>query len=183
VRAQLLAAALVWLVGTAILLVRGVQYIVAPEEYERFGYGIVLIALVAIAIGIVKARFILMLRRKASRGSARGAPCFFGLFAWSSWVFIIVMMGGGILLRNHGRSSASAAAVGTVSHRRRGSRARAARSVEAPTARRRSWDTDREAIGTGFLRSRQSGDKPRGEVTEEALMASAITVQIGKGQR
>ena len=101
-RAQLLAAAAVWLVGTAILLVRGVQYIVAPEEYERFGYGIVLIAVMAIAIGIVKARFILIryAGKAVRRIRTRGHACFFGLFAWSSWVFIIVMMGGGVLLRH-----------------------------------------------------------------------------------
>jgi hypothetical protein len=102
VRAQLLAAAVVWLVGTAILLVRGVQYIVAPDEYERFGYGIVLIALVAIAIGIAKARFILIRYacKAVTRIRTRGHACFFGLFAWSSWVFILVMMGGGVLLRH-----------------------------------------------------------------------------------
>jgi hypothetical protein len=102
VRAQLLAAALVWLVGTVILLVRGVLYIVAPDEYERFGYGIVLIALVAIAIGIVKARFVLIryAAKAVTRIRTRGHACFFGLFAWSSWVFIVVMMGGGLLLRH-----------------------------------------------------------------------------------
>ena len=101
-RAQLVAAAVVWLVGTAILLSRGVLYVVAPEEYERFGYGIVLIALVAIAIGIVKARFILIgyAAKAVTRIRTRGHACFFGLFAWSSWVFIIVMMGGGMLLRH-----------------------------------------------------------------------------------
>jgi hypothetical protein len=101
-RAQLLAAAVVWLVGTAILLVRGVQYIVAPDEYERFGYGIVLIALVAIAIGIVKARFVLIryAGKAVTRIRTRGHACFFGLFAWSSWLFILVMMGGGVLLRH-----------------------------------------------------------------------------------
>ncbi|NLE21451.1 MAG: hypothetical protein GX624_01525 [Actinobacteria bacterium] len=101
-RAQLVAAAVVWLVGTAILLVRGVAYIVAPDEYERFGLGIVLIALVGIAIGIVKARFVLIryATRAVSRIRSRGHACFFGLFAWSSWVFIAVMMGGGLLLRH-----------------------------------------------------------------------------------
>jgi len=89
-------------VGTAILLVRGVAYIVAPDEYERFGYGIVLIALVAVVIGIVKARFILIryATKAVTRIRTRGHACFFGLFAWSSWVFIVVMMGGGLLLRH-----------------------------------------------------------------------------------
>ena len=101
-RAQLVAAAVVWLVGTAILLVRGVAYIVAPDEYERFGYGVVLIALVAVAIGIVKARFVLIryATKAVTRIRTRGHACFFGLFAWSSWAFIVVMMGGGLLLRH-----------------------------------------------------------------------------------
>jgi hypothetical protein len=101
-RAQLVAAAVVWLVGTAILLVRGVASIAAPDEYERFGYGIVLIALAAVAIGIVKARVVLVryATRAVTRIRTRGHACFFGLFAWSSWAFIAVMMGGGLLLRH-----------------------------------------------------------------------------------
>jgi hypothetical protein len=92
----------VWLVGTAILLGRGIAYIIAPDEYARFGYGIVLIALAGVAIGIVKARFILIryASRAVDRIRTRGHACFFGLFAWSSWAFIAVMMGGGLLLRH-----------------------------------------------------------------------------------
>ena len=101
VRAQLVAAALLWLVGTSILLVRGVFYIIAPAEYERFGYGVAVIGLVAIAIGMVKARLILIryARKAVRRIRTRGHACFFGFFAPSSWLFIIVMMGGGMLLR------------------------------------------------------------------------------------
>ena len=101
IRAQLVAAALLWLVGTSILLVRGVFYIIAPEEYERFGYGIALIGLVAVAIGLVKARLILIryARKAVKRIRTRGHACFFGFFAPSSWLFILVMMGGGMLLR------------------------------------------------------------------------------------
>ena len=101
IRVQLVAAALLWLVGTSILLVRGVMYIVAPEEYARFGYWIVLIALVAVAIGIIKARFILIkyANKAVLRIRTRGHASFFGLFAPSSWLFIVVMMGGGVLLR------------------------------------------------------------------------------------
>lgn len=101
-RAQLVAAGVVWLVGTAFLLVRGVAYVVAPDEYARFGYGIVLIALAGVAIGIVKARLILIryASKAVTRIRTRGRACFFGLFAWSSWAFITVMMGGGLLLRH-----------------------------------------------------------------------------------
>jgi hypothetical protein len=103
-RAQLIAAALLWLVGTSILLVRGVMYIVAPEEFERFGYWVLLIALVAVAIGLVKASFLLIryANKAVARIRTRGRACFFGFFAASSWLFVIVMMGGGLLLRESG---------------------------------------------------------------------------------
>jgi hypothetical protein len=101
VRPQLVAAAALWLVGTSILMVRGVLYIVAPDEYARFGYGIVVIALVAVTIGLIKARFILIryANKAVARIKTRGHACFFGFFAPSSWLFILVMMGGGMLLR------------------------------------------------------------------------------------
>ena len=101
VRIQLVAAALLWLVGTSILLVRGVFYIIAPEEYERFGYGIALIALVAVAIGLVKARLILI---RYARKAVEAHPhprsrLLLRFLRASSWLFILVMMGGGMLLR------------------------------------------------------------------------------------
>lgn len=101
IRVQLVAAALLWLVGTSILLVRGVTYILAPDEFERFGYGVVLIALIAVAIGLVKARLILIryAGKAVRRIRTRGHASFFGLFAPSSWLFIVIMMGGGVLLR------------------------------------------------------------------------------------
>jgi len=102
VRVQLVAAALLWLVGTSILLIRGVMYIVAPDEFERFGWWIVLFALVAVTIGLVKARLILIryANKAVTRIRTRGHASFFGLFAPSSWLFILVMMGGGVLLRH-----------------------------------------------------------------------------------
>lgn len=102
IRVQLVAAALLWLVGTSILLVRGVMYIVAPDEFERFGYWVLLFALVAVGIGLVKARLILIryANKAVTRIRTRGHASFFGLFAPSSWLFIIVMMGGGVLLRH-----------------------------------------------------------------------------------
>ncbi len=97
-----MAAAVVWAVGATILLARGVAYIVTAEEYEHLGGGIVLIALVAVGIGIGKARVILLryASRSVRRILTRGRACFFGLFAWSSWAFIVVMMSGGLLLRH-----------------------------------------------------------------------------------
>lgn len=101
VRVQLVAAALLWLVGTGILLIRGVFYTIAPDEYERFGYGIALIALIAVVIGLVKAHLILIryARKAVRRIHLRGRACFFGFFAPGSWLFILVMMGGGMMLR------------------------------------------------------------------------------------
>jgi hypothetical protein len=101
VRAQLFAAALLWLVAVCFLLVRGVLFIEAPGSSSHLGYWIVPIALVAIVIGIVKARFILIgyANRAVVRIRTRGRACFFGFFAPSSWLFVLVMMGGGLLLR------------------------------------------------------------------------------------
>ncbi|HET6475388.1 MAG TPA: hypothetical protein VFH93_04835, partial [Thermoleophilia bacterium] len=57
--------------------------------------------LVAVAIGLIKARFILIkyANKAVLRIRTRGHASFFGLFAPSSWLFIVVMMGGGVLLR------------------------------------------------------------------------------------
>ena len=102
VRVQMFSAALLWLVGTSFLLVRGVLFIEAPGAGFHFGYWIVPIAIVALAIGAVKARYILV--RYADKAVARirnrGHACYFGFFAPTSWLFVCVMMGGGLLLRH-----------------------------------------------------------------------------------
>jgi hypothetical protein len=102
VRVQMFSAALLWLAGTSFLLVRGVLFIEAPGPRFHFGYAIVPIALVAVALGIVKARYILVryADRAVARIRGRGRACYFGFFAPSSWLFVVVMMGGGILLRH-----------------------------------------------------------------------------------
>jgi hypothetical protein len=102
VRVQLFAAALVWLVGLSFLLVRGVLFVEVPGPHSRFSYWIVPIALVAIVIGIIKARFILIryADKAVARIQKRGHACFFGFFAPASWLFVLVMMGGGIALRH-----------------------------------------------------------------------------------
>jgi hypothetical protein len=101
IRPQLIAAAVLWGVGTGILLIRGVFYMFAQEEIDRWGYGVALIGLVAVSIGLVKARLILIryAQKAVRRIRTRGHACFFGFFAPSSWLFILVMMGGGMLLR------------------------------------------------------------------------------------
>lgn len=102
VRVQMFSAALLWLVGTSFLLVRGVLFVEAPGPRFHFGYAIVPIALVAIALGVVKARLILIryADRAVARIRRRGRACYFGFFAPSSWLFVVVMMGGGLLLRH-----------------------------------------------------------------------------------
>jgi hypothetical protein len=102
VRAQLFAAALVWFVGVCFLLVRGVMFVEVPGSDAHFSYWIVPIVLVAIVIGIIKARFILIryADKAVARIQKRGHACFFGFFAPKSWLFVLVMMGGGIALRH-----------------------------------------------------------------------------------
>ena len=102
VRVQLFSAALVWLVGVCFLLVRGVLFVEVPGPNSHFSYWIVPIVLVAIVIGLIKARFILIryADKAVARIQQRGRACFFGFFAPKSWLFVLVMMGGGIALRH-----------------------------------------------------------------------------------
>jgi hypothetical protein len=103
VRVQLFSAAVLWLVAVSFLIIRGVLFIEAPTgSHSHFSYWIVPIAFVAIAIGIIKARFILIryADKAVARIRRRGHACFFGFFAPTSWLFILVMMGGGIALRH-----------------------------------------------------------------------------------
>lgn len=102
VRVQMFSAALLWLVGTSFLLVRGVLFIEAPSPGSHFSYWIVPVAIVAIAIGVVKARYILIgyADKAVARIQDRGHACYFGFFAPLSWLFVCVMMGGGMLLRH-----------------------------------------------------------------------------------
>ena len=103
VRAQMFSAAVLWLVAVSFLIVRGVLFIEAPPgaRHSHFSYWIVPIALVAVVIGIIKARFILIryANKAVARIRRRGHACFFGFFAPTSWLFVIVMMGGGMMLR------------------------------------------------------------------------------------
>ncbi len=102
VRVQMFSAAVLWLVGTSFLLVRGVLFVEEPGSDFHFSYWIVPIAVVAIVVGTIKARFILI--RYADKAVARirdrGHACYFGFFAPGSWLFVCVMMGGGMLLRH-----------------------------------------------------------------------------------
>ena len=103
VRVQMLSAAVLWLVAVCFLVIRGVLFIEAPPgPHSHFSYWIVPIAMLAVVIGIIKARFILIryANKAVARIERRGRACYFGFFAPMSWLCIIVMMGGGMLLRH-----------------------------------------------------------------------------------
>ncbi|NTU71668.1 MAG: hypothetical protein HGB10_07620 [Coriobacteriia bacterium] len=94
VRVQLFSAAIIWLVGASILLIRGAMFL-----HDRW---LPLIVAIAIFIGLTKERYILnnYARKAVARIHARGNACYFGFFSFKSWIFIAVMMGGGIALRH-----------------------------------------------------------------------------------
>lgn len=93
-RTQLIAAAMMWLIGASILLVRGVGYL-----SDRYWHAWALAA--GLALGVVKSRAILnrVARKSTEHIRARGRAHFFGFFSLKSWVLVGIMMGGGILLR------------------------------------------------------------------------------------
>jgi hypothetical protein len=99
---QLFAAALVWLVGTGFLLVRGVLFVEVPGSRVHISFWILPVALVAVVLGVIKARFVLIryAKKAVRRIETRGHACFFGFFSVRSWLFVLVMMGGGIMLRH-----------------------------------------------------------------------------------
>jgi hypothetical protein len=92
-RVQLFSAAAMWAVGASILLVRGIGFL-------HDNWYAVLLALAA-ALGVIKSRYLLdrVARKAVLRIHERGRACYFGFFSWKSWLFVVVMMGGGILLR------------------------------------------------------------------------------------
>lgn len=102
VRTQLVAAATTWLVGLGFLLVRGVLLVEEPAGVFRWNLAIVPVAVLAVVLGVVKARLVLVryAHKAVDRITGRGRACFFGFFSWTSWGFIVVMMGGGTLLRH-----------------------------------------------------------------------------------
>lgn len=95
-RVQLFSAAAMWAIGSAILLIRGVGFL-------HDNWYAALLAL-AVVIGLIKSRYLLdrVARKAVLRIHERGRACYFGFFSWKSWMFVVVMMGGGILLRHSG---------------------------------------------------------------------------------
>lgn len=95
-RVQLFSAAAMWAIGSAILLIRGIGFL-------HDSWFAALIAL-AVVLGVLKAHLLLdrVARKAVVRIRERGRACYFGFFSWKSWLFVALMMGGGILLRNSG---------------------------------------------------------------------------------
>jgi len=94
-RAQMFGAAIVWMVGASILIVRGLGYV-----QGRYWHAWVLAA--ALAIAVVKSRYLLdrVARKAVVRIIERDRACFFGFFSVKAWAFVALMMGGGITLRH-----------------------------------------------------------------------------------
>ena len=95
VRIQLLLAALMWLTGTLILLIRGFGYI-----HDRHWHAWALSA--GLVLGVIKSRTLLdrVARRAVERIRIRGRGNVLGFFSPRSWLPVALMMGGGIVLRN-----------------------------------------------------------------------------------
>jgi hypothetical protein len=95
VRAQLVGATLMWLIGASILMVRGIGYV-----HDRYWHAWVLG--LGLALGVVKSRALLdrVARKAVARIHDRGTAGFFGFFSLRSWALIGLMMGGGIALRH-----------------------------------------------------------------------------------
>lgn len=93
-RTQIIAAALMWLVGASILLVRGVGYL-----SDRYWHAWALA--VGLALGVAKSRVLLdrVAHKAVTRIRCRGRAHFFGFFSLKSWGLVALMMGGGIVLR------------------------------------------------------------------------------------
>ena len=85
---------MMWLIGASILLVRGVQFL--------NGRWIAALVALAVVIGVAKSRLVLdnIARKAVIRIHERGRACYFGFFSVKAWLFIVVMMGGGVMLRN-----------------------------------------------------------------------------------
>lgn len=94
VRTQLIAGAIIWLIGASILLVRGMAYIQGRSWHAW--------ALAAgLALGVIKSRYLLkgVADRAVLRIRERGRAWLPGFFSLRSWGLLALMMGGGMLLR------------------------------------------------------------------------------------
>jgi hypothetical protein len=94
VRLQLVAASLMWLIGSGFLLYRGTLYVRASWT--------VLALAIGLALGVFKSQVLLdrVSRKAVARIHARGRGQILGFFSLQSWLLIGLMMGGGITLRH-----------------------------------------------------------------------------------
>ena len=94
VRTQLALAALMWLIGASILLVRGFGYI-ADRSWHSWALA------AGLVLGVLKARYLLdsVATKAVARIRERGRAWAPGFFSLRSWGLIALMMGGGIALR------------------------------------------------------------------------------------
>ena len=102
VRVQMFSAAIMWMVGLGFLLGFGISFIVKLIGMAHPAiWTLAVIVIVAIVIGSLKARYILIryADKAVARIQRRGHACYFGFFGWASWGFIAVMMGTGVVLR------------------------------------------------------------------------------------
>ncbi len=94
VRAQLVLAATVWLVGASILLVRGTGYVYGRSWHVWALGG-------ALVIAALKSRYLLdrVASKAVARIRGRGRAGVLGFFSVRAYLLVAVMMGGGIALR------------------------------------------------------------------------------------
>jgi hypothetical protein len=84
-----------WLIGTLILLIRGFGYIHDRHWHAwTFSAGLIL--------GVIKSRALLdrVARKAVARIRLRDRGNILGFFSPRSWLLVVLMMGGGIALRN-----------------------------------------------------------------------------------
>mgnify|MGYP005859791557 CR=1 FL=1 len=94
VRVQLVSAALIWLIGATILLVRGLGYIQGRSWHAW--------ALAAgLTLGVLKSRYLLerVATGVVARIRTRGPAFFLNFFSLRTWAVLGLMMGSGLLLR------------------------------------------------------------------------------------
>ena len=102
VRVQMFSAAILWMVGLGFLLGFGIKFLFDLYAMTHWAiWATVVIIIAALIIGGLKARYILIryADKAVARIQTRGHACYFGFFSPSSWLFILVMMGGGAALR------------------------------------------------------------------------------------
>lgn len=94
VRTQLVAGAVMWLIGGGILLVRGAGYI-QGRSWQTWALA------AGLALGLIKSRYLLegVAEHAVERISKRGRAWLPSFFSLRSWGLVALMMGSGMALR------------------------------------------------------------------------------------